>query len=223
MPPTSRKNSRANSIAIFASWRRASSAFTKPSPKSIPRFKAPSLAPKNAFATRLKNCAKKPAPRSTATTSWSSNTPTSWRISCIPQKGLQSRDLCFLPFLARWGTGGLHELRKASQSQKARPPLHRPHSVTWTKTPNSDHVVAGLVPCLCPSAGFTRALLGFYSVWPQHRCAPSLAVVAPCLQAGSLGFHVLDKTKTCHSEASPRSEEPAFSSGAPSQPDSDLS
>jgi bacillithiol biosynthesis cysteine-adding enzyme BshC len=29
-----------------------------------------------------------------------------------PQKGLQSRDLCFLPFLARWGSGGLYELQK---------------------------------------------------------------------------------------------------------------
>ena len=28
-----------------------------------------------------------------------------------PQKGLQSRDLCFLPFLARWGSGGLDELQ----------------------------------------------------------------------------------------------------------------
>ena len=27
-----------------------------------------------------------------------------------PQKGLQSRDLCFLPFLARWGNAGLKEL-----------------------------------------------------------------------------------------------------------------
>ncbi len=27
-----------------------------------------------------------------------------------PQKGLQSRDLCFLPFLARWGNSGLKEL-----------------------------------------------------------------------------------------------------------------
>jgi bacillithiol biosynthesis cysteine-adding enzyme BshC len=29
-----------------------------------------------------------------------------------PQKGLQSRDLCFLPFLARWGTQGLKDLEK---------------------------------------------------------------------------------------------------------------
>jgi bacillithiol synthase len=29
-----------------------------------------------------------------------------------PQKALQSRDLCFLPFLARWGSGGLYELQK---------------------------------------------------------------------------------------------------------------
>jgi bacillithiol synthase len=29
-----------------------------------------------------------------------------------PQKGLQSRDLCFLPFLARWGQFGLKELEK---------------------------------------------------------------------------------------------------------------
>ncbi len=35
-----------------------------------------------------------------------------------PQKGLQSRDLCFLPFLARWGTGGLHELEKLASPRK---------------------------------------------------------------------------------------------------------
>jgi bacillithiol biosynthesis cysteine-adding enzyme BshC len=36
-----------------------------------------------------------------------------------PQKGLQSRDLCFLPFLARWGTGGLHELQKLASPKKS--------------------------------------------------------------------------------------------------------
>jgi len=36
----------------------------------------------------------------------------------FPQKGLQSRDLCFLPFLARWGTGGLNELQKLSSPKK---------------------------------------------------------------------------------------------------------
>ncbi len=35
-----------------------------------------------------------------------------------PQKGLQSRDLCFLPFLARWGAGGLHELAKLASPKK---------------------------------------------------------------------------------------------------------
>jgi len=35
-----------------------------------------------------------------------------------PQKGLQSRDLCFLSFLARWGTGGLHELQKLASPKK---------------------------------------------------------------------------------------------------------
>jgi bacillithiol synthase len=35
----------------------------------------------------------------------------------FPQKDLQSRSLCFLPFLARWGTGGLHELQKHSSSK----------------------------------------------------------------------------------------------------------
>ncbi len=35
-----------------------------------------------------------------------------------PQKGLQSRDLCFLPFLARWGSGGLHELQKLATPKK---------------------------------------------------------------------------------------------------------
>ncbi len=39
-----------------------------------------------------------------------------------PQKGLQSRDLCFLPFLARWGTDGLAELEKHSGAKK--PGLH---------------------------------------------------------------------------------------------------
>jgi len=35
-----------------------------------------------------------------------------------PQKGLQSRDLCFLPFLARWGAGGLHELENLASPKK---------------------------------------------------------------------------------------------------------
>ncbi len=35
-----------------------------------------------------------------------------------PQKGLQSRDLCFLPFLARWGTDGLKELQKLATAKK---------------------------------------------------------------------------------------------------------
>jgi bacillithiol synthase len=35
-----------------------------------------------------------------------------------PQKGLQSRDLCFLPFLARWGSGGLDELQKLAGTKK---------------------------------------------------------------------------------------------------------
>ena len=35
-----------------------------------------------------------------------------------PQKDLQSRDLCFLPFLARWGISGLHELEKLASPKK---------------------------------------------------------------------------------------------------------
>jgi len=35
-----------------------------------------------------------------------------------PQKGLQSRDLCFLPFLARWGSGGLEQLQKLATPKK---------------------------------------------------------------------------------------------------------
>ena len=35
-----------------------------------------------------------------------------------PQKGLQSRDLCFLPFLARWGSGGLCELQKLTEPKR---------------------------------------------------------------------------------------------------------
>jgi bacillithiol biosynthesis cysteine-adding enzyme BshC len=35
-----------------------------------------------------------------------------------PQKGLQSRDLCFLPFLARWGSGGLNELQQLASPKK---------------------------------------------------------------------------------------------------------
>jgi bacillithiol synthase len=35
-----------------------------------------------------------------------------------PQKGLQSRDLCFLPFLGRWGSGGLHQLQKLASPKK---------------------------------------------------------------------------------------------------------
>ena len=33
-----------------------------------------------------------------------------------PDKQLQSRELCFLPFLARWGMDGLSELQKLSGS-----------------------------------------------------------------------------------------------------------
>ncbi len=33
-----------------------------------------------------------------------------------PNKQLQSRELCFLPFLARWGVDGLNELQKLSGS-----------------------------------------------------------------------------------------------------------
>lgn len=39
-----------------------------------------------------------------------------------PQKGLQSRELCFLPFLARWGSGGLDDLQQHSSVKK--PGLH---------------------------------------------------------------------------------------------------
>jgi bacillithiol biosynthesis cysteine-adding enzyme BshC len=35
-----------------------------------------------------------------------------------PHKALQSRELCLLPFLARWGAGGLGELQKFSSSKK---------------------------------------------------------------------------------------------------------
>jgi bacillithiol synthase len=35
-----------------------------------------------------------------------------------PQKGLQSRDLSFLPFLARWGWAGLHELQELASAKK---------------------------------------------------------------------------------------------------------
>ena len=35
-----------------------------------------------------------------------------------PQKGLQSRDLCFLPFLSRWGRDGLKELQKLATAKK---------------------------------------------------------------------------------------------------------
>jgi uncharacterized protein YllA (UPF0747 family) len=34
-----------------------------------------------------------------------------------PNKSLQSRELCFLPFLARWGMDGLSELQKLSGSE----------------------------------------------------------------------------------------------------------
>ena len=36
-----------------------------------------------------------------------------------PHKGLQSRELCFLPFLAQWGPGGLKELLKAAACTKS--------------------------------------------------------------------------------------------------------
>ncbi|MFI5094626.1 MAG: hypothetical protein ACHQIK_14395 [Candidatus Acidiferrales bacterium] len=35
-----------------------------------------------------------------------------------PHKVLQSRELCFLPFLASWGMGGLKELQELSGSAK---------------------------------------------------------------------------------------------------------
>jgi len=35
-----------------------------------------------------------------------------------PRKELQSRDLCFLPFLARWGSGGLNELQSLASPKK---------------------------------------------------------------------------------------------------------
>src|SRR5437879_5402181 len=35
-----------------------------------------------------------------------------------PHKSLQSRELCLLPFLARWGAGGLGELQKFSSGKK---------------------------------------------------------------------------------------------------------
>jgi bacillithiol biosynthesis cysteine-adding enzyme BshC len=35
-----------------------------------------------------------------------------------PHKGLQERELCLLPFLARWGAGGLSELQKLSNGKK---------------------------------------------------------------------------------------------------------
>ena len=37
-----------------------------------------------------------------------------------PNKALQSRELCFLPFLARWGMEGLNELQKLSGSETLR-------------------------------------------------------------------------------------------------------
>jgi len=33
-----------------------------------------------------------------------------------PNKSLQSRELCFLPFLSRWGMDGLRDLQKLSGS-----------------------------------------------------------------------------------------------------------
>jgi hypothetical protein len=35
-----------------------------------------------------------------------------------PHKMLQSRELCFLPFLASWGLGGLKELQSLSASSQ---------------------------------------------------------------------------------------------------------
>jgi len=35
-----------------------------------------------------------------------------------PHKGLQERDLCLLPLLARWGAEGMGELQKLSSSKK---------------------------------------------------------------------------------------------------------
>src|SRR5205823_10642191 len=35
-----------------------------------------------------------------------------------PHKGLQERELCLLPFLARWGASGLGELQKLCSGEK---------------------------------------------------------------------------------------------------------
>jgi len=35
-----------------------------------------------------------------------------------PHKALQSRELCLLPFLARWGASGLSELQKLASGKK---------------------------------------------------------------------------------------------------------
>jgi len=35
-----------------------------------------------------------------------------------PHKGPQERELCLLPFLARWGAGGLGDLQKLSTGKK---------------------------------------------------------------------------------------------------------
>ncbi|MGH9741400.1 MAG: bacillithiol biosynthesis cysteine-adding enzyme BshC [Candidatus Acidiferrum sp.] len=43
-----------------------------------------------------------------------------------PHKGLQERELCFLPFLASWGMGGLKELQKLSASGKM-----GEHKILW--------------------------------------------------------------------------------------------
>ena len=43
-----------------------------------------------------------------------------------PHKALQSRELCFLPFLASWGMGGLKELQKLASSAKV-----KEHKILW--------------------------------------------------------------------------------------------
>jgi len=67
------------------------------------------------IATNWRNCGTKRVRPSTVTKNRSRNTRNSENL-LYPQRGnLQSRDLCFLPFLAAWGSGSLRQLQKAAK------------------------------------------------------------------------------------------------------------
>jgi len=56
-----------------------------------------------------------------------------WKSLLYPHKGPQERELCLLPFLARWGAGGLSELQETFDGKENRKSLHRAAAVSSQK------------------------------------------------------------------------------------------